>query len=65
MQVQSDLRHGADGTEKPLSCSASLLARVAKLRPGDRGGLERLLGQRYAERFADAFLGVLDGDQRS
>ncbi|KPP93083.1 MAG: ATP-dependent DNA helicase RecQ [Rhodobacteraceae bacterium HLUCCA08] len=64
MQVQSDLARGPDGTEKPLSCSASLLARVARLRPGDRGALERLLGQRYAERFADAFLDVLSDEER-
>jgi len=59
LQVQADLARGADGVEKPLSCSASLLAKVAQLRPDDSHGLERLLGERRAERFGAAFLDVL------
>jgi len=59
MQAQADLAHGADGTAKPMSCSASLLAKVAKIRPGDQDGLARVLGARRAERFAAAFMDVL------
>lgn len=59
LTVQADLARGADGIEKPLSCSASLLAKVAQLRPDDVSGLERLLGDRRAERFSLAFLDVL------
>ena len=59
LQVQADLSRGADGLEKPLSCSASLLARVASHRPRDADGLARLLGERRAERFGSAFLDVL------
>lgn len=59
LQVQADLARGANGVEKPLSCSASLLARVASVRPSDLAGLERLLGDKRAERFGDAFLNVL------
>lgn len=59
MEVQSELARGPDGVDKPLSCSASLLAKVAQLRPGDERGLERLLGDRKAERFGAAFLDVL------
>ncbi len=59
LQVQAELTRGRDGTEKPLSCSASLLARVARLRPGDERAMKRILGQRRAERFAEAFLDVL------
>jgi len=59
LAVQADLSRGADGGEKPLTCSASLLARVAALRGGDPALLARLLGQRRAERFGEAFLEVL------
>ncbi len=53
------LERGAGGTEKPLSCSAGQLARVVKERPRDLGGIERILGDRRAERFGVAFLEAL------
>ncbi|WP_298968999.1 DNA helicase RecQ [uncultured Roseobacter sp.] len=59
LAVQADLTRGADGVEKPLSCSASLLAKVAQMRNADPSALERLLGDRRAERFGPAFLDVL------
>ncbi|WP_424985065.1 DNA helicase RecQ [Microbulbifer sp. S227A] len=59
LAVQADLARGADGIDKPLSCSASQLAKVAQMRPEDASGLERLLGERRAERFGAAFLDVL------
>ncbi|MDK3071521.1 DNA helicase RecQ [Sedimentitalea sp. JM2-8] len=59
LAVQADLARGSDGIDKPLSCSASQLARVAQLRPDDAQGLNRLLGDRRAERFGAAFLDVL------
>lgn len=59
LEVQADLARGADGSEKPLSCSASLLARVAQMRPGDEGTMARLLGDKRADRFGAAFLDVL------
>ena len=59
LQVQADLARGAAGTEKPLSCSASLLAKVAQLREPDETAIERLLGERRASRFGSAFLDVL------
>lgn len=59
MQVQADLARGACGTEKPLSCSASQLAKVAERRPAAPEELERLLGERRTERFGAAFLDVL------
>ncbi|MBR9652928.1 DNA helicase RecQ [Thalassovita aquimarina] len=59
LEVQADLARGTDGSEKPLSCSASLLAKVAQLRPGDAGTMTRLLGEKRADRFATAFLDVL------
>ncbi|MEP3329979.1 DNA helicase RecQ [Sedimentitalea sp.] len=59
LAVQADLARGEGGIDKPLSCSASQLAKVAQMRPDDENGLERLLGERRAERFGAAFLGVL------
>jgi ATP-dependent DNA helicase RecQ len=59
LSVQADLARGDTGLEKPLSCSASQLAKLAEVRPTDRETVERLLGDRRAERFADAFLDVL------
>mmetsp|Transcript_22551 Transcript_22551/g.36670 ORF Transcript_22551/g.36670 Transcript_22551/m.36670 type:complete len:680 (-) Transcript_22551:1782-3821(-) len=59
LEVQADLARGRDGTDKPLSCSASQLAKVAQMRPDDDAALERLLGDRKAERFGPAFLDVL------
>ncbi len=59
LQAQADLTRGQDGLDKPLSCSASLLARVASHKPRDADGMTRLLGEKRAERFGPAFLDVL------
>jgi ATP-dependent DNA helicase RecQ len=59
LEVQAILARGRDGFEKPLSCSASLLAKVAQMRSCDAQGLAQLLGARRAERFGAAFLDVL------
>ncbi|WP_208349453.1 DNA helicase RecQ [Pseudaestuariivita rosea] len=59
LQVQAELARGPDGCDKPMSCSASLLAKVAQLKTHDDGALTRILGDRRAERFGAAFLNVL------
>ncbi|MGR3342277.1 MAG: DNA helicase RecQ [Paracoccaceae bacterium] len=59
LEVQANLARGAAGTDKPLTCSASLLAKVAGLRSLDAINLARLLGERRSERFGPAFLEVL------
>ena len=59
LAAQAQLARGADGVEKPLSCSAAQLAKLAQLCPQDEDTLERLLGERRAERFGAAFLDVL------
>ena len=59
LQVQADLARGPHGADKPMSCSASQLAKVAQKKPPDIGALTRLVGDRHAERFGDAFLEVL------
>ncbi len=62
MAAQADLARGGDGTGKPMSCSARLLARVAEARPTSLGDIERLLGSRHTERFGEAFLEVIAED---
>ena len=57
--AQLDLMRGDDGTGKPLSCSAALLARVAALRAHDLASVNRILGQQKAERFGPRFLEIL------
>ncbi len=59
LAIQNDLARGPDGIDKPLTCSASQLAKVAQLRPDDPRGLEQVLGDRRHERFGAAFLDVL------
>ncbi len=59
LAVQAELSRGADGTGKPMSCSASLLARIAALGPDAVDQIERVLGDRLAERFGPAFARVL------
>tara|TARA_R110002020_G_scaffold206021_2_gene410844 strand:+ start:13887 stop:15935 length:2049 start_codon:yes stop_codon:yes gene_type:complete len=59
LEVQAQLSRGALGTDKPLSCSASLLAKVAQMHNADASGIERILGDKRAERFGAAFLDVL------
>ncbi len=58
-EVQARLARGESGTEKPLTCSAALLAKVAESRPRDARAMERILGDRRAERFGAAFLQVI------
>ncbi len=59
LEVQAELARGTDGIDKPLSCSASMLAKVAQMRSGDQNALAQLLGEQRTERFAGAFLDVL------
>ena len=61
LEVQAELSRGALGTEKPLSCSVSLLAKVAQMHNADANAIERVLGDKRAERFGTAFLDVLRG----
>lgn len=59
LEAQSNLLRGPDGIDKPMSCSAGMLAKVASTKPRDAQAMERLLGDRRAERFGDAFLEIL------
>ncbi|MGI9367453.1 MAG: DNA helicase RecQ [Ruegeria sp.] len=59
LEAQTRLSRGPDGIDKPLSCSASQLAKVAQLRSDDARSIEQVLGERRSERFGAAFLDVL------
>ncbi len=59
LEAQSNLLRGPDGIDRPMSCSAGMLAKVASTKPRDAQAMERLLGDRRAERFGDAFLEIL------
>ena len=58
--AQLELMTGPHGHDKPMACSASVLAKVAETKPRDMAGMERILGERKAERFGDAFLEILE-----
>ncbi len=59
MAAQTELLRGPEGIDKPLSCSAAQLAKVARMRRADEGALVSLIGERRAERFGPAFLEIL------
>ncbi len=60
LAAQADLARGEDGTGKPMSCSASLLAKIAALKADNIEQLNRLLGDRLAERFGPTFTEILE-----
>ena len=59
LATQADLSRGTCGTLKPLSCSASQLAKIADRQPTEETGLAQFLDDKRMERFGDAFLDVL------
>jgi ATP-dependent DNA helicase RecQ len=58
-EAQAALVRGPDGIDKPMRCSPAQLARLADQRPADLASLSRLIGERHAERFGEAFLDVI------
>ena len=57
--IQLELMHGPHGHDKPLVCSASILAKLASSKPRAMEAVERLLGKQKTERFGVAFLKIL------
>ena len=57
--MQLELMHGAYGHDKPLVCSASVLAQIAAVNPRDMQALKGLLGEKKTERFGVAFFKIL------
>ncbi|MEO0919048.1 MAG: RQC domain-containing protein, partial [Pseudomonadota bacterium] len=60
LAAQARLSRGPHGVDKPMSCSAGLIAKIASLRDPDLDHLTRVMGDKYAERFGEAFLEVLE-----
>ena len=60
LAAQANLARGENGNDKPMSCSAALLAKVASLRSADLAQIARVLGERRTERFGAAFQKVLE-----
>ena len=59
LECQAGLYYGADNTEKPLSCTAAQIAKIAQMRPRDAQSLSRILDEKRIARFGDAFLEIL------
>ena len=59
VKVQSKLSRGAIGVDKPMSCSASLLSKIAKLKPRSLNEMSKIIGPQKTDRFGAAFLDVL------
>ncbi|MDB4046296.1 DNA helicase RecQ [Amylibacter sp.] len=57
--IQLELMHGPHGQDKPLVCSASILAKLASSKPRAMEAVESLLGKQKTERFGVAFLKIL------
>lgn len=62
LEAENALSRGTEGTDKPLTLTALQRARIAKDRPRDHAALARIIGDRAADRFGDAFLPILHGD---
>ena len=58
LEAQNKLTRGEKGLDKPLSCSTSLLVKVAQRRPNSIKEISHILGERRAERFGAAFLEI-------
>ena len=58
LEAQNKLTRGEKGLDKPLSCSMSLLVKVAQRRPSSIKEISDILGERRAERFGTAFLEI-------
>ncbi len=63
LEIQADLTRGREGLDKPMSCSAGTLAKVASQRPTNIDAMARILGDKKTERFGQAFLEVLSAPE--
>ena len=60
LEVQSKLLRGSMGVDKPLSCSASVLAKIVRLKPRSLSEMAKIIGPQKTDRFGVAFLDVLN-----
>ena len=58
-EAQKKLIRGERGLDKPLSCSASLLAKITQRNPRSINEISHILGEKRTERFGTAFLDIL------
>ena len=58
-EAQKKLIRGERGLDKPLSCSASLLAKITQRNPRSIKEISHILGEKRTERFGTAFLDIL------
>ena len=59
LEAQNRLIRGEKGLDKPMSCSASLLVKVAQRKPSSIKEMSYILDKKRAERFGNAFLDIL------
>ena len=59
LEEQNRLIRGEKGLDKPMSCSASLLVKVAQRKPSSIKEMSYILDEKRAERFGTAFLDIL------
>ncbi|PYF12047.1 ATP-dependent DNA helicase RecQ [Rhodobacter viridis] len=59
--AQRRLARGEDGHDRFLSCTATMLRRIAETKPRSRADLERIagMGEAKLDRFADTFLALI------
>ena len=60
LEAQASLVRGQFGTDKLMFCSASLLAKITRVKPKTPTDMASILGRQKAERFGNAFLDVLE-----
>ncbi len=60
LEAQASLVRGQFGTDKLMFCSASLLAKITRVKPKTPNDMASILGPQKAERFGNAFLDVLE-----
>ena len=60
LEVQSKLLRGSMGVDKPLSCSASVLSKIARLKPRSLNEMAKIIGPQKTDRFGAAFLDILN-----
>ena len=60
LEAQNKLLRGEKGLDKPLSCSASLLVKVARRKPRSTQEISQILGDKRTERFGITFLDILN-----
>ena len=63
LDTQNRLIRGENGLDKHMSCSASLLVKIAKRKPDNLTELSEILGEKKTDRFGTAFLKVLAQDK--